>query len=541
MWQTTPFPSLASHIDRGSADFRANAEALDALVAGLRNDLATARRGGPESSRQRHASRGKLLPRDRVDALLDPGSPFLELSPLAANGMYGDEAPAAGIITGVGQVSGRTCVIVVNDATVKGGTYYPITVKKHLRAQEIALENRLPCIYLVDSGGAFIPEWDNVFPDRDHFGRIFYNQAQLSARGIAQIAAVLGSCTAGGAYIPAMADETVIVADQGTIFLGGPPLVKAATGEVVSAEDLGGGLMHSSVSGVTDHLADDDRHAAAIVRQIVATLPPPPPAPWEVKASIEPLVDPSTLHGVIPANPRTPYDVREVIARIVDGSGFLEFKQLYGQTLVCGFAHIWGQPVGIIANNGVLFSEAAMKGAHFIELCDQRQIPLLFLQNITGFMVGRDYEAGGIAKHGAKMVNAVATARVPKFTVVIGGSYGAGNYSMCGRAYSPRFMWTWPNARLALMGSEQAASVLATVRRDQIEGRGGEWSADDEAEFRRPIFEQFETQSHPYYATARLWDDGVIEPGDTRMVVGLALSAAAQSPLGPVGYGVFRM
>jgi len=541
MWQTTPFPSLASHIDRGSPDFRANAEALDALVAGLRNDLATARRGGPESSRQRHASRGKLLPRDRVDALLDPGSPFLELSPLAANGMYGDEAPAAGIITGVGRVSGRTCVIVVNDATVKGGTYYPITVKKHLRAQEIALENRLPCIYLVDSGGAFIPEWDNVFPDRDHFGRIFYNQAQLSARGIAQIAAVLGSCTAGGAYIPAMADETVIVADQGTIFLGGPPLVKAATGEVVSAEDLGGGLMHSSVSGVTDHLADDDRHAAAIVRQIVATLPPPPPAPWEVKASIEPLVDPSTLHGVIPANPRTPYDVREVIARIVDGSGFLEFKQLYGQTLVCGFAHIWGQPVGIIANNGVLFSEAAMKGAHFIELCDQRQIPLLFLQNITGFMVGRDYEAGGIAKHGAKMVNAVATARVPKFTVVIGGSYGAGNYSMCGRAYSPRFMWTWPNARLALMGSEQAASVLATVRRDQIEGRGGEWSADDEAEFRRPIFEQFETQSHPYYATARLWDDGVIEPGDTRMVVGLALHAAAQSPLGPVGYGVFRM
>jgi 3-methylcrotonyl-CoA carboxylase beta subunit len=541
MWQTTPFPSLSSHIDRGSADFRANAEALDALVAGLRDDLTTARRGGPESSRQRHASRGKLLPRDRVDALLDPGSPFLELSPLAANGMYGDEAPAAGIITGVGQVSGRTCVIVVNDATVKGGTYYPITVKKHLRAQEIALENRLPCIYLVDSGGAFIPEWDNVFPDRDHFGRIFYNQAQLSARGIAQIAAVLGSCTAGGAYIPAMADETVIVADQGTIFLGGPPLVKAATGEVVSAEDLGGGLMHSSVSGVTDHLADDDRHAAAIVRQIVATLPPPPPAPWEVKASIEPLVDPSTLHGVIPANPRTPYDVREVIARIVDGSGFLEFKQLYGQTLVCGFAHIWGQPVGIIANNGVLFSEAAMKGAHFIELCDQRQIPLLFLQNITGFMVGRDYEAGGIAKHGAKMVNAVATARVPKFTVVIGGSYGAGNYSMCGRAYSPRFMWTWPNARLALMGSEQAASVLATVRRDQIEGRGGEWSADDEAEFRRPIFEQFETQSHPYYATARLWDDGVIEPGDTRMVVGLALHAAAQSPLGPVGYGVFRM
>jgi 3-methylcrotonyl-CoA carboxylase beta subunit len=541
MWQQTPFPLLTSHIDRNSDDFRTNTETLDALVAGLRADLTATRLGGPESSRKRHVSRGKLLPRERVDALLDPGSPFMELSPLAANGMYGDEAPAAGIITGVGQVSGRPCMIVANDATVKGGTYYPVTVKKHLRAQEIALENRLPCIYLVDSGGAFIPEWDNVFPDRDHFGRIFFNQAQLSARGIAQIAAVLGSCTAGGAYIPAMADETVIVADQGTIFLGGPPLVKAATGEVVSAEDLGGGLMHSSISGVTDHLADDDRHAAAIVRQIVATLPPPVAAPWEVKTPVEPAIDPTTLHGVIPANPRTPYDVREVIARVVDGSQFLEFKQLYGQTLVCGFAHIWGQPVGIIANNGVLFSESAMKGAHFIELCDQRQIPLLFLQNITGFMVGRDYEAGGIAKHGAKMVNAVATARVPKFTVVIGGSYGAGNYSMCGRSYSPRFMWTWPNARLALMGSEQAASVLATVRRDQIEARGGEWSAEEEAEFRQPIFDQFETQSHPYYATARLWDDGVIEPGDTRMVVGLALQAAAQSPLGPVGYGVFRM
>jgi len=535
------FPQLASHIDRNSPAFVANAAALDDLVSALRADLTATRLGGPEASRDRHVARGKLLPRDRVDALLDPGSPFLELSPLAARGMYGDEAPAAGIITGVGSVAGHLCVIVANDATVKGGTYYPITVKKHLRAQEVALENRLPCIYLVDSGGAFIPEWDNVFPDRDHFGRIFYNQAQLSSRGIAQIAAVLGSCTAGGAYIPAMADETVIVADQGTIFLGGPPLVKAATGEVVSAEDLGGGLMHSSVSGVTDHLADDDRHAAAIVRSIVASLPPPPAPPWQVQAPVEPAVDPTTLHGVIPSNARTPYDVREVIARLVDDSRFLEFKQLYGETLVCGFAHIWGHPVGIIANNGVLFSESAMKGSHFIELCDQRQIPLLFLQNITGFMVGRAYEAGGIAKHGAKMVNAVATARVPKFTVVIGGSYGAGNYSMCGRAYSPRFMWMWPNARLALMGSEQAASVLSTVRRDQIEARGGEWSVDEESEFRRPIFEQFEEQSHPYYATARLWDDGVIEPGQTRTVVGLALQAAAQAPLAPVGYGVFRM
>ena len=541
MWNAAPFPSLTSHIDPSGEEFRTNAAALDGLVAGLRRDLTTVRLGGPAASRERHVARGKLLPRDRVDALLDPGTPFLELSPLAANGMYGDEAPAAGIITGLGRISGQTCVIVANDATVKGGTYYPITVKKHLRAQEIALENRLPCVYLVDSGGAFIPAWDEVFPDRDHFGRIFFNQAQLSAKGIAQIAAVLGSCTAGGAYIPAMADESVIVADQGTIFLGGPPLVKAATGEVVTAEELGGGLMHSGTSGVTDHLADDDRHAAAIVRQIVATLPPPPAAPWEVRPAVEPAIDPSTLHGVIPANPRTPYDVREVIARVVDDSRFLEFKQLYGETLVCGFAHIWGQPVGIIANNGVLFSESAMKGAHFIELCDQRRVPLLFLQNITGFMVGRAYEAGGIAKHGAKMVNAVATARVPKFTVVIGGSYGAGNYSMCGRSYSPRFMWTWPNARLARMGSEQAASVLATVRRDQIEARGGDWSAEDEAAFRQPIFDQFEEQSHPYYATARLWDDGIIEPGQTRMVVGLALQAAAQAPLDPVGYGVFRM
>ncbi len=535
------YPQLTTRLDRSDPALQENGVALDALVTDLRTEMASARSGGPPASRDRHVERGKLLPRDRVDAVLDPGSPFLELSPLAAHGMYGGEAPAAGIITGIGSVAGRLCMIVANDATVKGGTYYPITVKKHLRAQEVAAENRLPCIYLVDSGGAFIPAWDDVFPDREHFGRIFYNQAQLSSHGVAQISAVLGSCTAGGAYIPAMSDETVIVAEQGTIFLGGPPLVKAATGEIVSAEDLGGGLLHSSISGVTDHLADDDRHAATIVRQIVASLPPPETAPWQVKPVSEPAVDPTTLHLVIPANARTPYDVREVIARLVDGSRFLEFKQLYGETLVCGFAHIWGHPVGIVANNGVLFSESAMKGAHFIELCDQRKIPLLFLQNITGFMVGRAYETGGIAKHGAKMVNAVATARVPKLTVVIGGSYGAGNYSMCGRAYSPRFMWMWPNARLALMGSEQAASVLATVRRDQIEGRGGEWSAEDEAEFRRPIFEQFEEQSHPYYATARLWDDGVIEPGETRRVVGLALDAVGQAPIDSVRYGVFRM
>lgn len=535
------YPQLTTRLDHGDPATSDNVAALDALVADLRAVSSVARLGGPQTSRDRHVARGKLLPRDRIDAVIDQGSPFLELSPLAAHGMYDGDAPAAGLITGIGTVHGRHCVIVANDATVKGGTYYPMTVKKHLRAQEIAFENRLPCIYLVDSGGAFIPAWDEVFPDRDHFGRIFYNQAQLSSRGIAQISAVLGSCTAGGAYIPAMSDETVIVEGQGTIFLGGPPLVKAATGEVVTAEELGGGRMHSTLSGVTDHLAVDDRHAAEIVRQIVSSLPEPSVTPWKVQAIEEPSVDPATLHGVIPANPRTPYDVREVIARIVDGSRFHEFKQLYGETLVCGFAHVFGHPVGIVANNGVLFSESAQKGAHFIELCDQRQVPLLFLQNITGFMVGRAYEAGGIAKHGAKMVNAVATARVPKLTVVIGGSYGAGNYSMCGRAYSPRFMWTWPNARLALMGSEQAASVLSTVRRDQIEGRGGAWSSEEEAEFKRPIFEQFESQSHPYYATARLWDDGVIEPGQTRTVVGLALDVVAQGPLEPIRYGVFRM
>ncbi len=536
-----PIPILSTAIDRSDDRFKRNAEAFDVLVADLRAELAAVRRGGPESSRERHVSRGKMLPRERVDALLDLGSPFLEMSPMAAHGMYRGEVPGAGIITGIGRVAGQECMIVANDATVKGGTYHPITVKKHLRAQEIALENRLPCIYLVDSGGAFLPEQHEVFPDRDHFGRIFYNQAQLSARGIAQIAAVMGSCTAGGAYVPAMSDEAVIVRDQGTIFLGGPPLVKAATGEVVTAEELGGGEMHSSVSGVTDHLAEDDRHALEIVRSIVSTLPAAAPPPWDVIDAEEPAVDPAQLHGVIPADDRTPYDVREVIARIVDGSKFFEFKRLFGSTLVTGFAHIWGHPVGVIANNGVLFSESALKGAHFIELCDQRGIPLLFLQNITGFMVGREYEAGGIAKHGAKMVNAVATARVPKLTVVIGGSYGAGNYSMCGRAYSPRFLWMWPNARISVMGGEQAASVLATVRREQLEGNGEAWSAADEEEFRRPIREQYEREGHPYFSTARLWDDGIIGPGQTRMVLGLALGLIGRSPLEPISYGVFRM
>lgn len=509
-----------------------------ALVDELRGKLATAALGGPEKARQRHVDRGKLLPRERVDTLVDPGSPFLELSPLAANGMYGDEAPAAGIITGVGRVSGRECVIVANDATVKGGTYYPITVKKHLRAQEVALQNNLPCIYLVDSGGAFLPKQDDVFPDREHFGRIFYNQATMSARGIPQIAAVLGSCTAGGAYVPAMSDEAIIVRNQGTIFLGGPPLVKAATGEVVSAEDLGGGDLHSRTSGVTDHLAENDAHALRMVRSIVSTLGPRVPRPWEVAPVEAPVVNPEDLYGVVPTDSRTPYDVREVIARIVDGSKFQEFKKEYGQTLVTGFARIHGHPVGIIANNGILFGESAVKGAHFIQLCDKRSVPLVFLQNITGFMVGREYEAGGIAKHGAKMVTAVACARVPKFTVIIGGSFGAGNYSMCGRAYSPRFLWMWPNARISVMGGEQAASVLATVRRDQL---GDEWSAEDEEAFKAPIRQQYEDQGNPYYSTARLWDDGVIDPRDTRMVLGLALSTAANAPIDDVSYGVFRM
>jgi 3-methylcrotonyl-CoA carboxylase beta subunit len=531
-------PVLVSGCDHATDVFAANQTALDQAVADLRSVRALAA-SGPSVSRARHVERGKLLPRDRVDMLLDPGSPFLELSPMAAHGMYGGEAAAAGIITGIGRVSGRLCMIVVNDATVKGGTYYPITVKKHLRAQEIAMENGLPCLYLVDSGGAFLPEQDAVFPDRDHFGRIFYNEARLSAAGIAQLAAVLGSCTAGGAYVPAMADEAIIVRNQGTIFLGGPPLVKAATGEVVSPEDLGGGDVHARVSGVVDHLADDDPHALSMLRSIVESLPPDPSP--DVGEIDEPVVSPDELHGVVSADPRQPYDVREVIARIVDGSRFQEFKEQFGTTLVTGFAHIWGRQAGIIANNGVLFSESAQKGAHFIELCDQREIPLLFLQNITGFMVGRDYEAGGIAKHGAKMVTAVACARVPKLTVIIGGSFGAGNYSMCGRAYSPRFLWMWPNARISVMGGDQAAAVLATVRRDQIEARGDTWSSQEEDAFTAPVRAQYEEQGHAYYATARLWDDGIIEPKDTRTILGLALEVVARTPLPPISRGVFRM
>jgi 3-methylcrotonyl-CoA carboxylase beta subunit len=534
-------PVLHSRADTGGERFASNHAANRALAAELRRKLAEVSRGGPEASRERHIARGKLLPRDRVDALTDPGAPFLELSPLAADGLYDGDAPAAGVITGVGRVSGRECVIVANDATVKGGTYYPVTVKKHLRAQEVALHNRLPCIYLVDSGGAFLPRQDEVFPDREHFGRIFYNQATMSARGIPQIAAVLGSCTAGGAYVPAMSDENVIVRNQGTIFLGGPPLVKAATGEVVSAEELGGGELHSRVSGVTDHLAEDDADALRMVRGIVATLAPRAPRPWDTAPAQEPAYPADSLYGVLPADLRTPYDVHEVIARVVDGSRLAEFKAEYGATLVTGFARIYGHPVGVIANNGILFSESALKGAHFIELCDQRSIPLVFLQNITGFMVGRQYESDGIAKHGAKMVTAVACARVPKLTVIIGGSFGAGNYAMCGRAYSPRFLWTWPNARISVMGGDQAASVLATVRRDQLEARGQDWPSSEEDAFKKPVRDQYEHQGSPYYATARLWDDGIIDPADTRRVLGLALSAAANAPLEPAGYGVFRM
>jgi len=512
-----------------------------ALVAELRTKLATAARGGPPRARERHVSRGKLLPRDRVDGLLDPGSPFLELSPLAADGMYGDECPGAGIITGIGRVLGRESVIVANDATVKGGTYYPVTVKKHLRAQEVAGQNRLPCIYLVDSGGAFLPRQDEVFPDREHFGRIFYNQATLSAAGIPQIAAVLGSCTAGGAYVPAMSDEAVIVRNQGTIFLGGPPLVKAATGEVVTAEELGGGDLHAKTSGVTDHLAHDDRDALRIVRRIVATLGPRERNLWNLGPTVAPTADQTELYDVVPIDARVPYDVHEVVTRIVDGGELAEFKADYGATLVTGFARIHGHPVGVIANNGVLFSESALKGAHFVELCDKRVVPLLFLQNISGFMVGRDYEAGGIAKHGAKMVTAVACARVPKLTVVIGGSYGAGNYSMCGRAYSPRFLWMWPNARISVMGGEQAASVLATVRGDALAAAGTPWTADEQEAFKAPIREQYEHQGNPYYSTARLWDDGVIDPADTRTILGLALSVVGHAPVESVSYGVFRM
>ncbi len=532
---------LTSTIDRGAAEFRANAERMAALVTELAERRAQAALGGPPRSRERHVARGKLLPRDRVMNLIDPGSPFLELSPLAAYGMYEDAIHGAGLITGVGRIEGRECVVVCNDNTIKGGTYYPMTVKKHLRAQEIARENRLPCIYLVDSGGANLPQWPDVFPDREHFGRIFYNQATMSALGIPQIAVVMGSCTAGGAYVPAMSDEAVIVKNQGTIFLGGPPLVKAATGEVVSAEDLGGGDLHTRRSGVADHLAQDDHHALSIARRIVGHLNTRKSVDIPLAEPRQPALDPAELDGVVPVDLKKQYDIREVIARLVDASEFDEFKQLYGPTLVCGFAHIHGMPVGILGNNGILFSESALKGAHFIELCCQRRIPLLFLQNIVGFMVGREAEAGGIAKDGAKLVTAVACANVPKITLVVGGSYGAGNYGMCGRAYSPRFMFTWPNARVALMGSEQAASVLATVKRDNIEAGGGTWPAADEEEFKAPIRAQFDEQGNPYYATARLWDDGIIAPSETRRVLALAFSAALNAPVEGTKFGVFRM
>ena len=532
---------IRSRLDTRSADFAANRAQMQAQVDEWRARSAEAALGGPAAARDKHCARGKLLVRQRIDLLLDPGSPFLELSPLAAHDMYGGGVAAGGVVTGIGRVSGRECVIVANDATVKGGSYYPITVKKHLRAQDVARDNRLPCIYLVDSGGAFLPLQDEVFPDRDHFGRIFYNQANLSAAGIPQIACVMGSCTAGGAYVPAMSDETVIVREQGTIFLGGPPLVKAATGEVVSAEDLGGADVHTRVSGVADHYAENDAHALAIVRRIVANLNTVKPASLAMQAPEAPLYDPAELYGVIPADTRKPYDVREVIARMVDGSRLDEFKARYGTTLVTGFAHLHGHPVGIVANNGILYSESAQKGAHFIQLCGQRGIPLLFLQNISGFMVGRRYENEGIARHGAKMVTAVATVAVPKFTMLIGGSFGAGNYGMCGRAYSPRFLWSWPNARISVMGGEQAAGVLATVRRDGIEARGGQWSEEEEAAFKAPVLAQFEAQSSPYYATARLWDDGIIDPAQAHRVAALGLSAALNAPIGETRYGVFRM
>ena len=543
-------PSIETRLNVRSDDFQANAAAMQLIVDDLRAKVAAIEAGGGAASSAKHVARGKLLPRARVQMLLDPGTPFLELSQLAAFGMYQDAggvdaAPCAGIITGIGRVSGQECVIVCNDATVKGGTYYPMTVKKHLRAQEIADQNNLPCIYLVDSGGANLPNQDEVFPDREHFGRIFFNQANLSAKGIAQIAVVMGSCTAGGAYVPAMSDESIIVKDQGTIFLGGPPLVKAATGEVVSAENLGGGDVHTRLSGVVDHLAHNDVHALSLARTIVSNLNrtkfQSELRQMAMRESIEPNYPAKELYGVIPLDTRKPFDVREVIARIVDASAFDEFKSRYGTTLICGFAHIYGMPVGIIANNGILFSESALKGTHFIELCCQRKIPLLFLQNITGFMVGRTYENDGIAKNGAKMVTAVATAAVPKFTVIIGGSFGAGNYGMCGRAFSPRFLWMWPNARISVMGGDQAASVLATVKRDGIESKGGAWSADQEAAFKQPIKDQYERQGHPYYATARLWDDGVIDPADTRMVLGLGLSASHNAPIPDTRFGLFRM
>src|SRR5436305_2046963 len=534
-------PALASKLNPRSEEFKSNAAAMRALVDDLNAKLARIAQGGGEGPRAKHVARGKLLPRDRVEMLLDPDTPFLEIAPLAALDMYANDAPGAGLIAGVGRVAGVDCMVVCNDATVKGGTYYPMTVKKHLRAQEIAQQNRLPCIYLVDSGGANLPNQDEVFPDRDHFGRIFYNQAQMSAQGIPQVAVVMGSCTAGGAYMPAMSDESIIVKNQGTIFLAGPPLVKAAIGEVVSAEDLGGGDVHTRLSGVADHLAQNDTHALALARAAVGNLNWTKAHGLQCIAARPPMYDPRELHGVIPTDTRKPYDVHEIVARLVDGSDFEEFKARYGTTLVTGFAHIEGMPVGIVANNGVLFSESALKGAHFIELCCQRKVPLVFLQNITGFMVGKKYEAEGIARHGAKMVTAVATASVPKFTIIIGGSFGAGNYGMCGRAYSPRFLWMWPNARISVMGGEQAASVLATVRRDGMQARGTEWSAAQEEEFKQPLLDQFAYQSHPYYSSARLWDDGVIDPADTRRVLALGLSAAMNAPIGEPNFGVFRM
>jgi len=539
-------PILETQLNARSADFQANAAAMRALVADLNAQTDKAAMGGGNAARAKHTARGKLLPRDRVHNLLDAGTPFLEIAPLAAMGVYkdpdgSDAAPSAGVVAGIGRVSGVDCMIVCNDATVKGGSYFPLTVKKHLRAQEIAQQNRLPCIYLVDSGGANLPTQDEVFPDRDHFGRIFFNQANMSAQGIPQIAVVMGSCTAGGAYVPAMSDETIIVKNQGTIFLGGPPLVKAATGEVVTAEDLGGGDVHTRLSGVADHLAQNDLHALSLARTAISNLNQKKPLAPALHVPVAPKFAADELYGVIPTDPRKPFDVREIIARIVDGSEFHEFKPRFGTTLVTGFAHIEGMPVGIIANNGILFSESALKGAHFIELCCHRKIPLVFLQNVTGFMVGRKYENEGIARNGAKMVTAVATANVPKFTIIIGGSFGAGNYGMCGRAYSPRFLWMWPNARISVMGGEQAASVLATVRRDGIEAKGGAWSKDEEEAFKAPIRQQYKVQGHPYYATARIWDDGIIDPADTRRVLALGLSATLNAPIPDVKFGIFRM
>jgi len=534
-------PAIKSKLNPRSQDFTANAEQMQSLIDDLRDKMQVIAQGGGKERQDKHTGRGKLLPRERVRQLLDVGSPFLELSQFAAYGMYENQVPAAGIITGIGRVNGQECVIVANDATVKGGTYFPETVKKHLRAQEIAEQNHLPCIYLVDSGGANLPQQDQVFPDRDHFGRIFFNQANLSSKGIAQIAVVMGSCTAGGAYVPAMADESIIVKEQGTIFLGGPPLVKAATGEEVTAEDLGGADVHCKTSGVTDHYAVNDEHALSLTRNVISHLNKQKFSPWDIQKPVEPLYPKEEIYGVIPTDSRKPFDIREIIARVVDGSEFDEFKPLYGSTLVCGFARIWGYPVGIVANNGILFSESALKGAHFIELCCQRNIPLVFLQNITGFMVGRKYENSGIAKNGAKMVTAVACAKVPKFTVIVGGSFGAGNYGMCGRAYSPRFLWMWPNARISVMGGEQAANVLAQVKRDNFARKGVEWPSEEEAKFKAPIEAMYETQGHPYYASARLWDDGIIDPADTRQVLGLGLSASLNAPTEETKFGVFRM